>query len=183
MLTVKPSYLRPCERNLLHRFPELERVWFDDLLFEHLRAKSKEYEFPWSDIYEADAQSPHLKQHSSDDWRNLLHLMSEVAPNIETELMSRQRPLLLVHLGLIARYELMSVLQTLRDHVGHDAACPSVWVLVATDGQNDMPYLDGVQIPLISKGQRAAVAESWIENLHRGRVKEAATENRAGSGN
>lgn len=164
VLTVKPSYLRPCERNMLHRFPELERVSFDDLLFEQLRAKSEEYEFPWSDLYEADAEG-----RNSDDWANLLHLMSEVAPNIETELMNSERPLLLVHPGLIARYQMMSVLQTLRDRVGHDAKCPTVWVLIATDSQNEMPYLDGVQIPLISKGQRAAVSEYWIDNRHRGR--------------
>ena len=119
VLTVKPSYLRPCEHNLLHRFPELERASFDNLLIEQLRAKSKEYEFPWNDIYEADAES-----HNSDDWRNLLHLMSEVAPNIEAELMNSERPVLLVHPGLIARYQMMSVLQTLRDRVGPRCQVP-----------------------------------------------------------
>ena len=114
--------------------------------------------------------------------RNLLHLMSEVGPNIETELMNSERPLLLVHPGLIARYQMMSVLQTLRDRVGHDAKCPTVWVLIATDSQNEMPYLDGVQIPLISKGQRAAVSEYWIDNLHRGRTKEITAEKTTGSG-
>lgn len=182
VLTVKPSYLRPCERNLLHRFPELERISFDDLLIEQLRVKSEEYEFPWNDIYEADAEIPQSNRQGSEDWRNLLHLMSEVAPNIETQLMNRQRPVLLVHPGLIARYQLMSVLQTLRDRVGHDATCPSIWVLTATDNQNEMPYLDGVQIPLISKGQRAAVSEYWIDNLHRGRNKEIASEPATGSG-
>lgn len=177
VLTVKPSYLRPAERNLLHRFPELERVSFDELLIEQLRVKSEEYEFPWNDIYEADAES-----HNTDDWRNLLHLMSEVVPGIEAALMSRNKPVLLVHPGLIARYQLMSVLQTLRDRVGHDAACPSVWVLIATDNQSEMPYLDGVQIPLISKGQRAAVSEHWVDNRHRGRNKEIATETKTGSG-
>lgn len=178
VLTVRRSRMRDCERELLHRFPELVRVSFDDLLFEQLRAKSEEYEFPWSDLYESDAEGK-----KSEDWHNLLHLMSEVAPNIETEIMNREPPLLLVHPGLIARYEMMSVLQTLRDRVGHDAACPSVWVLVATDQQNDMPYLDGVQIPLISKGQRADVSENWIDNRHRGRAKEVEAGTATGSGN
>jgi len=177
VLTVKSSYLRPCERNLLHRFPDLERVSFDDLLFEQLRAKSEEYDFPWSDLYESDAES-----NGSEDWNNLLHLMSEVGPNIENDLMNRERPVLLVHPGLIARYQMMSVLQSLRDRVGHDAACPGVWVLVATDSQSEMPYLDGVQIPLISKGQRTAVSEYWIDNLHRGRTKEVAAEKTTESG-
>ncbi len=177
VLTVRPSKMRDCERELLHRFPELERVSFDDLLFEQLRAKSEEYEFPWSDLYEADSEST-----GSDDWANLLHLMSEVAPTIEDELMNSEHPVLLVHPGLIARYQMMSVLQTLRDRVGHDAKCPTVWVLIATDSQNEMPYLDGVQIPLISKGQRAAVSEYWIDNLHRGRTKEVIAEKTTGSG-
>jgi len=125
---LKPSYLRPCERNLLHRFPELERVSFDDLLFEQLRTKSEEYEFPWSDLYEADSEGPAIGKSGTDDWANLLHLMSEVAPNIETELMNSERPLLLVHPGLIARYQMMSVLQTLRDRVGRCPPAPGVVV-------------------------------------------------------
>jgi hypothetical protein len=176
VLTVKPSYLRACENNLLHRFPELKRVSFDDLLFEQLRIKSVDYEFPWSDLYEADSEGP-----STDDWNNLLHLMSEVAPTIEAELMNSDRPVLLVHLGLIARYQMMSVLQTLRDRVGHDAKCPTLWALIASDSQSEMPYLDGVQVPLISKGQRAAVSDYWVDNFHRGRINDFAADNTIGS--
>ena len=155
----------------------MDRVSFDDLLFEQLRAKSTEYEFPWNDIYDADAES-----RKSDDWRNLLHLVSEVTPHIAAELLRRDRPVLLVHPGLIARYDQMPLLQTLRDRVGHDVACPSLWVLVASDDQHQMPYLDGVQIPLISTGQRASVSEYWIDNLHRGRTLAIATDDKTGSG-
>jgi hypothetical protein len=176
VISVKPSRMRDCERELLHRFV-LEKVSFDELLFEQLRAKSTEYEFPWSDIYEADAES-----HGGDDWRNLLHLVGEVTPQIADELMGRDRPLLLVHPGLIARYGQMSLLQTLRDRIGHDVTCPTLWVLVASDHQNDMPYLDGVQIPLISTGQRAFVSEHWIDNLHRGRTTDLAVGTKTGSG-
>ena len=41
--------------------------------------------------------------------------------------------------------DLMAILETLRDMVGHDAPCPCLWVLVASDGQNDMPILDPVK--------------------------------------
>ena len=88
--------------------------------------------------------------------------------------MNRDKHLLLVHPGLLARYDQMSILETLRDKVGHDVACPGLWVLVATDEQNDMPVLDHAEIPLITPGQRAKVSESWIENLHRGRSEKAA---------
>ena len=179
VVTVKPSRMRECERELLHRFHSfgLEKVSFDELLFKQLRAKSTEYEFPWSDIYEADAESQ-----SSDDWRNLLHLVGDVTPMIADELMQRERPLLLVHPGLIARYDQMPLLQTLRDRIGHDVPCPSLWVLVASDNQSDMPYLDGVQIPLISTGQRAFISEHWIDNLHRGRSTAVAAATHTGSG-
>jgi hypothetical protein len=69
----------------------------------------------------------------------------------------------------------MSILETLRDKVGHDVPCPGLWVLVATDGQNDMPILDHAEIPLITPGQRAKVSESWIDNLHRGRTEKVAS--------
>ena len=91
-------------------------------------------------------------------------------PKIEQELLSREQHLLLVHPGLIARYDMMSLLETLRDRVGHDAQCPGAWVLVPTDEQNHMPFLDDAEIPLISPGQRTRVPEAWIDNLHRGRV-------------
>ena len=175
VVTVKPSRMRDCERELLHRFG-LEKVSFDDLLFDKLRAKSTEYDFPWSDIYEADAESQ-----NSDDWHNLLHLVGEVMPLIADELMRRVRPQLLVHPGLIARYGQMSLLQSLRDRIGHDAVCPSLWVLVASDNQSEMPHLDGVQIPLISTGQRASISEFWIDNLHRGRNIEVAAAMKTGS--
>lgn len=181
VLTVKPSYLRACESNLLRRFNEdgktLEKVSFDDLLFEQLRAKSVEYEFPWKDIHEADTEGP-----TTDDWHNLLHLVGEITPNIAENLMNRDRPVLLVHPGLIARYDQMSLMQTLRDRIGHDTACPSLWVLVATDTQSEMPHLDGVQIPLITTGQRAYVSEYWIDNLHRGRSDKTSSETEAGGG-
>ena len=175
VLSVRPSRMRDCEQELLHRF-KLKRFSFDELLFKQLRTKSKEYEFPWSDIYEADAES-----RNTDDWRNLLHLVGEVMPNIGQELMSQSQPTLLVHPGLIARYGQMSILQTLRDHIGHDAACPTLWVLVGADHQSEMPFLDGVQIPLISTGQRASVSENWIDNHHRGRDIEAAEVTKRGS--
>ena len=88
-----------------------------------------------------------------------------VAPKIEADLLSRNEHLLLVHPGLIARYDQMSLLETLRDQVGHDVPCPGTWVLVATDGQNDMPMLDDAEIPLITPGQRAKVSEAWIDNV------------------
>ena len=169
VLTVRPSRMRACEDNLLRRF-NLQKVSFDDLLFDALRAEAGELDVDWTVIEQADGTEP-----SSQDWKNLLHLVSLAAPKIEADLLNRDEHLLLVHPGLIARYDLMSLLETLRDRTGHDVPCPGVWVLVAADEQHDMPFLDDAEIPLISPGQRAKVSEPWIDNLHRGRAPKLAT--------
>ena len=167
VLTVKPSKMRACEAELMRRF-KLEKLSFDDLLFHALRAESEELEIDWSMIQSADGMV-----RSSPDWDNLVHLVSRVAPKLTEDLASRTDHLLLVHPGLIARYQQMAILESLRDRVGHDAPCPGLWVLVATDGQNEMPKLDNAVIPLITTGQRAKASEAWIDNLHRGRSEKA----------
>jgi hypothetical protein len=164
VLTVRPSRMRWAEAELLRRF-ELERVSFDDLLFDVLQEEATELEVDWTIIEQADGADP-----SSQDWKNLMHLIARVGPKIASRLANRREHLLLVNPGMIARYDLMAILESLRDKVGHDAACPGLWVLVATDGQSDMPVLDHAEIPLITPGQRAKVSESWIDNLHRGKT-------------
>jgi hypothetical protein len=163
VLTVRPSRMRWAEAELLRRF-RLQRVSFDELLFDALREEARELEVDWSYLEEADGTDP-----SSQSWNDLLQLARQAAARITDNLAQRPEHLLLVHPGLIARYGLMSILEKLREQVGHDAPCPGLWVLVATDGQNDMPVLDRAVIPLITPGQRAKISEAWIDNVHRGR--------------
>ena len=159
VLTVRPSRMRRCEDELLRRF-RLQRVSFDDLLFDALREEAKDLEVDWTIIEHADG-----RDHSSQDWQNLLHLVGRVTPKIATDLMSRQEHLLLVHPGLIARYDQMAMLETLRDKVGHDSACLGLWVLVATDEQNDMPLFGSRRNSAHHDcAQRAKVSEGWIDN-------------------
>lgn len=181
VLTVRPSRMRACEANLLKRFNEdgraTQRVSFDDLLFDFLRIEANELHVDWNVVEKADGTDT-----GSQDWKNLLHLVSMAQPKIEENLLNRDEHLLLVHPGLIARYDMMSLLETLRDRTGHDVSCPGVWVLVATDEQSDMPFLDDAEIPLISPGQRAKVSEPWIDNLHRGRSPKLAATESSGTG-
>jgi hypothetical protein len=165
VLTVRPSRMRWAEIELQRRFA-LERVSFDQLLFELLRAEAGELEVDWSVIERADGAGAH-----SQDWSNLMQLVGRVGPRLVDNLVGRTGHVLLVNPGLIARYELMSVLETVRDRVGQEGASPGVWVLVASDGQHALPMLDGAEIPLITPGQRAAVSEGWIDNRHRGKAE------------
>jgi serine/threonine protein kinase len=164
VLTVRPSRMRWAEAELLRRF-DLQRVSFDDLLFDALREQAKELEVDWAIIEQADGSDP-----SSQDWKNLMQLAAQAAPRITEALAQQPEHLLLVHPGLIARYDLMAILEQLRDKVGQDVPCPGLWVLVATDVQNDMPVLDHAVIPVISPGQQAKVSEGWINNEDRGEI-------------
>ena len=74
VLTVRPSRMRRCEDELLRRF-QLERVSFDDLLFDALREEAEELEIDWAIIEQADGAD-----RSSQDWKNLLHLVARVGP-------------------------------------------------------------------------------------------------------
>ncbi|HBH51728.1 MAG TPA: BREX system serine/threonine kinase PglW [Planctomycetaceae bacterium] len=166
VLTVRPSRMRAAEAELLRRFP-LCRISFDELFFELLQQEASELEVDWDVVERADGANP-----ASEDWKNLTYLISRIRPRLIERLAQEPRQVLLVNPGLIARYDLMSVLETLRDTVGHDAPCPGLWVLVPTDGQSHLPFLDQAEIPLITAGQRARVAEGWVDNRHRGRRKE-----------
>jgi hypothetical protein len=174
VLTVRPSRMRACEDELGRRF-RLERVSFDDLLLEALRQEADALEIDWKTIEQADGAD-----RSSQDWHNLMHLVARVAPKVTADLCNRTKHLLMVHPGLLSRYDQMAILETLRDKVGHDVPCPGLWVLVATDEQHDMPMLDHAEIPLITSGQRAKVSEAWVDNLDRGHTKPVATAEGAG---
>jgi serine/threonine protein kinase len=169
VLTVWPSQMRRAESELRHRF-DLHRVSFDELFFDALLEEARELDIDWTVIERADAAD-----RRSQDWKNLMHLAGRVAPGILSRLLQQPEHLLLVHPGLLARYDQMSILEGLRDGAGHDAVCRGVWVLVASDGQSDLPVLDHAEIPIITPGQRLRLSESWIENRHRGRPEPVAT--------
>ncbi len=71
VLTVRPSRMRWAEAELLRRF-DLERVSFDELLFDVLREEAKELDVDWAMIEQADGADT-----SGQDWKNLMHLMAE----------------------------------------------------------------------------------------------------------
>ena len=64
----------------------------------------------------------------------------------------------------VAVFEKRGRLGRRRDHhgdggSGRKGACPGMWVLVAADGQSELPVIDGREVPLISSGQRARVPD------------------------
>jgi serine/threonine protein kinase len=164
-LMVRPREMLACERQLARRFPELVRISLDRLLLEKLRAKATEDEVDWQVVREADGAPA-----NSEDAAHLRDLVAEVVPAVEAELLASARPVLLVHPGLLARYDQMDLLTRLRDQVGRKGKCPGLLVLVAADEQSELPLIDGREVPLIGSGQRARVPLAWTENQHRSAV-------------
>jgi hypothetical protein len=161
-LTIRPGLMQTCESKLLRDHPELRRVSLDHLLLKHLRRVADGLGIDWPVVLEADGAAP-----GSEDWLNLLDLVAKVIPTVEAELLGSESPLLLVHPGLLARYDQMGMLERLRDRVGRRGVCPGLWVLVAGDEQSELPLIDGREVPLITSGQRARVPLAWLENAHR----------------
>jgi hypothetical protein len=78
-----------------------------------------------------------------------------------------EKTLLLVHPGLLSRYDQLDLLGRLRDRVGRPDGIPGAWVLIPSDDQHAAPVLDGTPIPVITPGEWARVPEPWLRNVHR----------------
>ena len=78
-----------------------------------------------------------------------------------------EQGLLLVSAGLLARYDQMSLLETLRDACSQRHDVPGYVVLVAADAQRPLPVLDDKPIPVIHASEWARISEYWITNRHR----------------
>lgn len=160
VLTAPPRQARHAEAELLARFP-LERISLDRLLLDAMRAAAQSARANWDVVLAADA-SPR----GSRDWMNLGRLVTRAADRVRDDLIARRAPLLLVNPGLLARYELMSLVDALRDAAGRPDAPPAVWLLAPMDA-NALPAVDGVAVPLITSAQWARVPQPWLENRHR----------------
>jgi hypothetical protein len=165
VLTVLPRDMPECERQLVRQFG-VERVSLDALLLRHLRQQAEKQKVKsWEVVLGADGTT-----RDSRGWQNLQRLVGLALSGVEAELLARAKPTLVVHPGLLARYDAMGLVERLRDKVGRPRQCPSLWLLVAADEQCELPVLDGHEIPLLTPGQRAVVPRSWVLNFHRGAV-------------
>ena len=74
--------------------------------------------------------------------------------------------MLLVNAGLLARYELMSLVTEIETTAGRPDHTHSVWMLLPTHKEG-LPVVDGVPVPLVNSTRAVAVPQAWVENKHR----------------
>lgn len=159
-LTAQPRLARHVAAELVQRFG-VEARSFDDLLIEAMLEQSRTLNVDWSVVLKADKSAA-----SSVDWRNLVRLASRAADAIKTGLTSSDKPLLITEPGLLARYELMSLVSELQAVAGRPGHTPAVLLLVPM-ARPDAPAIDGSVVPVIAATQWARVPEAWISNVHR----------------
>jgi hypothetical protein len=164
-LTVVPKGLEPAERELTRRFQVTVRN-VDEIFIRLIRRQAEAVTANWNVVLRADSAP-----RESQDWRNLMILVSRVIPSLEQELLATEGTALLVFPGLLARYGQLDVLERLRDRVtspsGSGTPLRGLWVLVPSDEQNALPTLDRKPVPVISSNQWAWIPEAWLANAHR----------------
>lgn len=171
VLTVHPRIARRAEAELLHRFGQpgtqpapLERVNFDALLLTALREQAAAARVDWNVVIEADASD-----RGSRHWVNLQRLVQRALPTLRAALLQSTAPVLLISAGLLARYDLMSLITEVEEHTGRPGHTPSVWLLLPTT-QQGLPVMDGVAVPIVNNMQNTrtvALPQAWVENRHR----------------
>jgi hypothetical protein len=92
--------------------------------------------------------------------------VQKAVPVLKQRLLQADKPVLLVHPGLLARYQVMGLIEELRDRMGSIDAPPALWLLVPMPA-NGLPAVDGVPVPVISSAQWARIPQAWVENAHR----------------
>ena len=156
-LLVTPKSYQRAAKELCERFP-VELVDLESLFIDSLQQVVEKAGGKWDAVVNADAVA------GSPQWNKFMVLVNRAMPVIEQQLQSSPRTILLTYPGLLARYDQMSLLASLREKVGRRDGIPGLWLLIPGDTQ---PLLDGKAIPIISPGQRTRIPESWITNQHR----------------
>lgn len=174
VLTVHPRIARHAEAELLHRFgtpataPQaIKRLNFDALLLAALREQAQTMKVDWNVVLQADAA-----ERGSRHWVNLQRLVQRTLPSLRSALLNSPSPILLVCVGLLARYELMGLVTELEEHAGRPGHTPTAWVLLPTSHQG-LPVIDGVAVPLVNNINNAralALPQAWVENKHRAKT-------------
>lgn len=168
VLTTEPRMAQKAETELLRRFGQgdaplqgLHRLSVDALLLQEMRHKAAALRIDWSVVLQADAAEP-----GSRDWIKLLTLVGQTLPALRKALLESAAPLLVVNAGLLARYDLMSVICELESVAGRPGYTPTAWLLLPSH-QAAVAALNGKPVPLVNPSAVATLPQAWIANKHR----------------
>ncbi|HCY61920.1 MAG TPA: BREX system serine/threonine kinase PglW [Oxalobacteraceae bacterium] len=174
VLSVPTRIARHAEAELLHRFGNaatsamaVKRINFDALLLAALHQQVQAARVDWNVVLQADAA-----ERGSRHWTNLQRLVQRAVPSVRAALLNSPSPILLVCVGLLARYDLMNLVTELEEHAGRPGHTPSAWMLLPSSYQG-LPVIDGVAVPLVNNihnTRTLALPQAWVENKHRAKT-------------
>jgi len=170
VLTTAVRLGRYADAELMRRFSTshgLSRINCDALLLAELKVQAAAANVDWNVVLRADAADK-----GSRDWTNLMRLVQRALPALRTALIQSVSPVLMVSAGLLARYDLMTLITEIEAAAGRPGQAPNVWLLLPTAHQG-LPVIDGVAVPLVNNihnSQTLALPQAWIENQHRAGV-------------
>lgn len=124
-------------------------------------------------VYAADREGP-----AGPEWGSLKQLMHKAAERVLGQIQTAHAPQVLIHPGLLARYELDDFLAGLLACSEKDDA-PAILLLVPTLEDQGPPGIQGVggqvlPVPTSSGAPPQSVPEPWVLNFHRGGKLDAA---------
>lgn len=164
VLTVPPNQQERAIREL--ETLGAHRVDGDRITIDALRAESASKGIDWERaIVATDADGP-----TGERWPRLLTVARACAESICSQLLFGPEHVVLTHPGLLARYDLLGILDDLRERTTRIAedgqTLRTLWVLVPTDDPNAAPALAGRAVPITTPTEHLALPELWLRNLH-----------------
>lgn len=158
-IMVQPQCMLLAEAALEFRFPvTLQSI--DALLISAMHESAKQSGADWNVVLRADGTPP-TQRSSSTDWANLSRLVVAALQKVERQIAESRQAVLLSRPGLLARYDQLGWVNTLRERAGRDGV-PAIWMLLASDDQKDRPVVDGKPVPLFSTAHWTRLPEAWL---------------------
>lgn len=161
VISAPPGFEAKARLELERRFP-VEICDLDAVFLEGMKQQAQSAGADWNIVLRADGAP-----HDSADWKNLQMLVERCLPSIAEGLRSPDRTKLIVHPGLLARYDRMNVLADLASDVGRSDGIYGLWILVPLNEQSPRPTLNQKAVPLSNPAQHVRLNHAWLANKHR----------------
>ena len=163
VLSAPPRFQQRAIDQLAEYGPDVIDV--DTWLIDGLRQHATDKRIKWDEaILAADAGGPHGER-----WSKLLTVVREAVNPLRDDLLANHEHVLLTHPGLLGRYDLLGMLDLLRDRTRQPQPgqrLRTVWALVVTDDPDAGPTIAGKAVPITTTAERAVLPLPWLENLH-----------------
>jgi serine/threonine protein kinase len=156
-----PSGFEVKARNELERRFSVDVCDLDASFLRLMRQQAENAGADWNIVLRADASPP-----DSAEWKNLQMLVERCLPSIASGMRSPDRTKLVVHPGLLARYDRMHVIGDLASDVGRSNGIYGLWLLIPAN-EGARPVLNHKAIPLSNPAQHVRLNRAWLANKHR----------------